>query len=1211
MHRFFLYILYSAIFLVLMCNTVKAQPVYGSKESAGLFNSKYVIKGKGICSIENGVLLTKDAYALFGEESWADYEIRFSARTPVTEKQVQIWAGFRAYNINDRYVLGFRGGNQNSLYFARMGYMGTDEFLGLRMLDFKPKTGEWYNFRILVSGNHFQIFLNNENLPRIDVSDTNSNLAPSGKITLGGGWLKTEYKDLSVSKLSAQNFNQEIKEYADTTTVISKEKKRVAERAAYHPLQVKDLAAGRTEISLNGQWLFMPGYQLSDQGTATSPITKDDDWHVMTVPSFWNPIRIWLHGETFGIHSKGASDNYFQMETDRCEGYTFDYKKTSFAWYRQWIELPENITEKNTELVFDAVSKVAEVWINGEKAGEHTGMFGEMRIDGKSLFRPGKNLVVVKVTRDYSTDIKDAAKVVDVAVSVEVTNKMLKDLAHGFYNGDPAGIWKPVSLIITNSLKVQNVFIKPDLTGAQFDVTLKNNDGKASSFYIATDIKDNRTGAVLVSTRSLINTEIKPGEEKIFSYSVNNLKPKLWSPQSPNLYDFTFHIISDNKELDATTITSGFRTFQSKDGYLWLNGKRYWLRGANHTPFALAPNNKELADSFFQIMKRGNIEVTRTHTSPWNELWMDAADRNGIGVSFEGTWPWLMLNTSMPDAKLINLWAEEFLALLKKYRNHPSLLIWTVNNEMKFYDNDPDIERAKIKMKIISDVVKRMRKVDSTRPIVFDSNYKRDTTKFGRAFYSNIDDGDIDDKHAYINWYNHSLFRQFKGEFQKENKNEGRPLISQEMSTGYPNNETGHATRFYTIIHQNPQSLIGNLAYENADPANFLKVQSFITGELAEAFRRSNEQASGILHFALLTWFRNVYDPKKIEPYPAYYAMKRALSPVLVSAELWGRHFYTGEKLPVRICVVNDQENGKELSETVLTWKLLSGTNEKLASGKINVPSVQYYGRQWLFPEINIPLSLPTNVIDARLELELTENNKLIASNEYNILLAKKSWSQLTSNNNKHIVLVDFNKIKSVFSYLNIQNKLVSSVNEAVKVPADLYVFSGLNTAENCSDKEIQQIRDIVRRGGKILLLNSESASKAIFPEYVTGWITDAEGDIANPEIPESIVFDGIAPLQIRYFNNNKREEPVVCNTSLKINRNPDVEALASHIKIHGYINGGMEQRRQYMETIKGFPIIKIKNGGTAIVSTLLLDKALTDPIAGRLLSNMLKDLLK
>ena len=97
-----------------------------------------------------------------------------------------------------------------------------------------------------------------------------------------------------------------------------------------------------------------------------------------------------------------------------------------------------------------------------------------------------------------------------------------------------------------------------------------------------------------------------------------------------------------------------------------------------------------------------------------------------------------------------------------------------------------------------------------------------------------------------------------------------RPLISQEMSTGYPNNETGHPTRSYQLIHQNPQSLIGYECYDFSDPKSFLNVQAFITGELAEALRRSNDQASGIMHFALLTWFRQVYDYQKIEPYPTY-----------------------------------------------------------------------------------------------------------------------------------------------------------------------------------------------------------------------------------------------------------------------------------------------------------------------------------------------------
>lgn len=594
--------------------------------------------GRGLCVIENNVLKTRQAYASFGENNWCDYEMTFNARTPVPEDQVQIWAGFRANNRNDRYVVGFRGGLKNDLFLARLGYMGADEFLGLRELGFSPETGKWYNFRIVVCGNRIRIFINHETVPRIDIIDKNSKMLPSGKIVLGGGWINTEYSNLEVKSIPdtyLENIPQI--EFKQKTTLEAKEIKRVEQRAAYTPVSVLLSNNPRTEVSLNGNWLFMPGYQLDDQNKAVSPDTDDTDWHVMSVPDFWNPIRIWLHGETFGEHAKGVSDTYYQNETHRCEEYTFDYKQTKMAWYRQWIELPVLIKGKEFELVFDAVSKVAEVWINGQKAGSHIGMFGEFHIEGTGLFKGGKNLVVVKVIRDYVKNIQDADKVVNVAVTVPVTNKMLKDLAHGFYGEDPAGIWQPVKLIISEPVKITDVFVKPSLDGASFEVTVKNSSDRLRSFSIISDIISRQSNLKLYQGMGLNGLKLKPGEEHTFTFSLNGLKPELWSPSTPNLYDFGFTVLERNKEEDRKVVCSGFRTFELKNGFLYLNGHPYWLRGGNQTPFALAPNSVELADKFFQLMKAGNLEVTRTHTAPYNELWMDAADRNGVGISFEGT----------------------------------------------------------------------------------------------------------------------------------------------------------------------------------------------------------------------------------------------------------------------------------------------------------------------------------------------------------------------------------------------------------------------------------------------------------------------------------------------------------------------------------------------------------------------------------------------
>ena len=838
---------------------------------------------------------------------------------------------------------------------------------------------------------------------------------------------------------------------------------------------VNDINPDRTEISLDGDWLFMPEYQLDDKAKAVSATTDDEDWHVMQVPNFWNPIRIWLHGETMptpnGPNPKGVSDTYYQQETDRCEGYTFDYRKTGTAWYRQWLELPTDIKGKQLTLSFDAVSKMAEVYVNGQLAGSNVGMFGDFQVDATDFLHPGRNVVVVKVTRDIS--------------------------------------------------------------------------GAAAQ---TSDAMENYYSSV------------------------------------------------------------------RKDGFLYLNGRKFWMRGGNHIPFAICPNDSILADKFMQLMKAGNVQSTRTHTTPWNELWVSAADRNGIAISFEGTWSWLMIHsTPIPDKNVLDLWSSEWLRVMKKYWNHPSVFFWTVNNEMKFYDLDADMERSKEKFRIVSDVVKGMRELDPTRPVCFDSNYlhSKALRRFGQDFLNTVDDGDIDDNHAYYNWYDFSLFRFFNGEFQKQFKSPGRPLISQEMSTGYPNAETGHPTRSYQLIHQNPYSLIGYEAYDWADPMHFLKVQSFITGELAETLRRTNEQVSGIMHFAYMTWFRQCYNYKNIQPYPTYYAMQRAMQPVLVSAELWGRNLYAGEKLHTRIYVVNDSEDGRDLLPMALNWSIVDEKGKILASGTEQFPAVEYYGRKYIEPAIVMPSVLPSDKMNVKLKLVLVENGQTLSQNEYDLILANKRWNIAKVSENKKIVLLDKDNTSAVLDFLQVKYQKASSVKELVQIKrkADLCIISGL---KECTDDEKTLLRTYQQKGGKLLLLNSKEIAKKVYPEHITGWIIPTEGDIVVMERDDAPVFDGIGVLDLRYFNNNKREIPLACHATLKANRNENVTELAGQMKIHAYIDGGKpEDRIQKIESMRGLTLLQIKDGkGTATVSTLCTEKADTDPIAGKLLVNMINTLV-
>ena len=108
-----------------------------------------------------------------------------------------------------------KGGIQKNLYLARLGYMRSDDYLALRQFDFQPVPGTWYNFRIQVVGNRIRVFLNNEGIPRIDITDKLSNLSPTGKITLGGSWITNEFDELSVKALNADELSgTKIEEYS-------------------------------------------------------------------------------------------------------------------------------------------------------------------------------------------------------------------------------------------------------------------------------------------------------------------------------------------------------------------------------------------------------------------------------------------------------------------------------------------------------------------------------------------------------------------------------------------------------------------------------------------------------------------------------------------------------------------------------------------------------------------------------------------------------------------------------------------------------------------------------------------------------------------------------------------------------------------------------------------------------------------------------------
>lgn len=1145
------------------------------------------------------------------QQVWTNAEITVRARSPRGAGQVQIWGGFRYRDRDSRYVFALRGGDDNDLYIARYGPNGTAKFLGIAPLDFKPKPGTWYRLRVVIFGNRFLIFLNDEKLPRINTVD-DTPLWDKGGVVLGGGWLPAEFSDLQIKPLTAKD-EQAFLAIGDKRWRVpmnDKEALREKQRADYMPAKAIVLNPLRTEVSLDGNWLFMPDYQLAAGQKPVQLHYDDQSWHVMQVPSFWTPGLSWLHGET-GFpdldgfsQTKGVAESLYVQQIQRCDAYTFDWRKTSSAWYRHYLDLPQSLGNRHFELSFDAIAKVSQIWVNGTEVGTHTGMFGQVKCDITKAVKPGHNVIAVHVVSRPNSIDESANKVEGVAVTVEVTSAMLRSLPHGMLQDDVGGIWQPVKLTVSAPIMVSDCFVEPGLHGADINLDILNSSGQPKQLDIGYSIISAQDGALLYSNPAARIFLAAADESGCLELATPHLDPGLWSPQDPNLYYLVVQLKEGNQVIDSYKVRFGFRTFKVAGNKFLLNGHPFWLRGADPFPNTLRPNDAVLARQFMKIAHDGNVQVTRSHIVPFTSTWLNAADQAGICVSFEGTWPWLMLEGPPPSDGLIQAWRDEYISLIKEYRNHPSIILWTVNNEMKFeqFDqNDPSMLGTK--WAILNDTIKAMHQTDPTRPIVADSSYVRKEAEHGYETVvkpEGIDDGDVDDVHRYFGWYNESFFHYYDGEFNYL-VTPGRPLISQEMATGYPNNDDGHPVRFYLFKHYTPQALVGDYAYENSDPGIFLKRQAFMTKELAETLRRTSHNAvAGILYFSYFTWFQTPWLADEIKPWPAYYALKTALQPVLVSAELYGRHFYSDSAFRERVCIINDSENYDAIPESLLIWEFKDG-GKVLSQGQVEVPSVDYYTNRWLDVMFTTPKNLPTPRVDGQLVLRLESNRRVLSENNYDVVIATPEWADEGLARNDSLRL--WNPGNGIVHGL--ADIPVREINSIGALNSTNVLIVGNLDGAGLTSIEANQLKTFLSQGGRVLMLHPRQALPELFPDQIATY-ESKEGEIVTMHIPESPVFSGIEPLDIAWFDRGQRRLPIACSGVYQIVAGrDDTTALACQCDIHAYLKDTSE-----ITKYSGSPLVEIQYGeGRLIASEMNFESDKNDPISRRILINIINNL--
>ena len=415
-------------------------------------------------------------------------------------------------------------------------------------------------------------------------------------------------------------------------------------------------------------------FHLGDVPAAKEPDFSDNSWRQLNLPHDWS------------IEGAFSKDNPAGVGGGALPG--------GIGWYRKTFTLPESDKNKSVFIDFDGVYMNSDVWINGHLLGNRPYGYSSFRYEMTPYLNYGNKQNVIAVRADNS-----------------------KQPNSRWYSG--SGIYRNVWLITTNKIQVDHwgTFIStPKVNNKEATVSVETavrNEMAASAPVTLKTILYDKNGKEVASS-SLIGS-VAGASSKTFSQELKITNPELWSTKKPDLYKCVSVVESDGKTLDKYDTPFGIRYFRfdSKDGF-FLNGEHLKIKGVcdHHDLGCLgaAVNTRALQRQLQMLKDMGCNAIRTSHNPPAPELLL-LADKMGIMIMDEAFDCWKKGKNKYDYHLYWDEWHKRDLSdLILRDRNHPSVIIWSIGNEIP---DQWDSAGATIARELAGIV----RSLDTTRPI--------------------------------------------------------------------------------------------------------------------------------------------------------------------------------------------------------------------------------------------------------------------------------------------------------------------------------------------------------------------------------------------------------------------------------------------------------------------------------------------------------------
>lgn len=398
------------------------------------------------------------------------------------------------------------------------------------------------------------------------------------------------------------------------------------------------------------------------------------------------------------------------------------------GWYRKRLHWPaDSSSRRRCWLHFEAAFQVADVYCNGMPVAHHAGGYTGFVADLSDSIRPGENVIAVRVSNEWNAQLAPRA-------------------GEHIFSG---GLYRDVWLHTADAVHIAPFgvrFTTPDVSTvaalAHVDTTIRNTAGRRQVVDLQVELR--LRNELVAQRRSTI--AIEPKADSVVSADIDVLRPELWSPASPTLYDLivrTTAVDADGSiHQDECRERVGFRWFEfTADRGFFLNGEHFHLRGANAhqdhagwgigvTRAAMRRDVRLLKDAGFNFVRGAHYPHGTAFTRACDEigllLWCEAPFWGKGGFGPEGFWNASAYPIHDADFEPFESHCLQSLdEMIRDHGNSPAVFAWSMCNEPFFSFHQPRV-RA-----LLSKMVERSRQLDPHRPAAIGGAQRGEIDRLG------------------------------------------------------------------------------------------------------------------------------------------------------------------------------------------------------------------------------------------------------------------------------------------------------------------------------------------------------------------------------------------------------------------------------------------------------------------------------------------------